>query len=158
MVFRGSPEDMQKLKDGIKQLKEDPAYEYVWPVWEDGCWEDEKEPSVFTADSDEGGRINGISEAMEALHRFAPESEAACRTLAFDFEEDGYDVYYIAPGAETAVNVEIGYAWMEEEAEEEADEFDLIEVEVSEYGEPFFMKIQKGFQQVLDFWDSWDSE
>ena len=47
---------------------------------------------------------------------------------------------------------------MEEEAEEEADEFDLIEVEVSEYGEPFFMKIQKGFQQVLDFWDSWDSE
>lgn len=144
MVFRGQESSLAKVLAGAESLREDPRQGRF-------CKELRAEGKTLRAGGTWKHAILGLAETLEALHRFAPEAEAACRSM---LEEYCY-IDYLALEAETPCFTEMKRAGIEE-YEGESSGIDYEEVELpGEQGKSRVWKVEKSFRVVLNMWDTW---
>lgn len=158
MVFRGRRTDMEKLLAGLERIREDPAYE-AWEAFAKPLrkalksltrlpWTGKK---LLRVDGNWKNAIIGLSGAMEAFHRFAPRTEAACRTGITAY----YYIDYLAPKAEKALFTEMKRTGTEEyEGESEGIEYEEFDLP-GEQGEMRGWKVERGYRHVLCLWEDW---
>ena len=106
MVFYGSPAELKTLLAGAERLRKDPCCgRFCGPLLK--CARDLRplpggRAVALRAEGTWKNALLGLTDALETLHSFAPETEAACRAMT---EEHGY-VDYLAPGVRKSVFTE----------------------------------------------------
>lgn len=155
LVFRGRGWDLRNIAAGAGVLKGEPRYErFCKPLLKSARSLRElpdRQEAELRADGVWNHAILGLAAALEALHGFAPETEAACRTM---IEEYSY-VDYLAPGVLKSVFTEIRLA-SAETYEGEDGGVAYIEWELpAEGGKTRLWKVEQDFRCFLHMWDVW---
>ena len=155
MVFRGRASDVAKLIAGIKNTVDNPCVErFRKPLLKAAVGLNNlsgNRKKVLCVESSWKHAIIGLSDAMKAFHKFAPRTEAACRTM---IEEYCY-IDYLAPKAEKLCFTEMRRA-RAKVYEGELGDIEYEEVELmTEGGEKCIWKVEKNYKFVLRMWDTW---